>query len=250
MECVEFYVRSKLDGTDQPSLFFAAEEKGRPLIVGLHTWSYDRHNQTAKLLPLAERLNFNLLLPEFRGPNLDTNPIAHEACGSELAKADIIESLDYVLGNYDVDRENVFLIGGSGGGHMALLIAGYAPERFKAIICAVPITDLGKWAEQSAHYGKHVIACTGGDGAEMMRRSPIAYVDKIAEANLKIYHGKWDGIVPVSHSLTLYNEIVSRHPDSRVYLDIFDGGHEIPIKEIELLIIKQYDKKTVDSLTG
>ena len=250
MEQVEFFVKSKLDGSDQPSLFFAAEGKGRPLIVGLHTWSYDRHNQITKLLPLAEKLNFNLLLPEFRGPNLDTNPIAREACGSELAKADIIEAVDYALENYDVDRDNIFLIGGSGGGHMALLIAGYAPERFKAIISAVPITDLKKWTEQSASYGKHVIACTGGDEAEMMRRSPISYVDKIAEANLKIYHGKWDRTVPVSHSLTLYNEIVTRHPEARVYLDIFDGAHEMPMKEMELFITKQYDKKTVDTLTG
>lgn len=250
MKETEFFVTSRLDGTSQPSLFFAAEGKRRPLIVGLHTWSCERHNQIQKLLPLAEKLDFNLLLPEFRGPNLDTNPIRHEACGSELAKADIIEALDYALENYDVDADNVFLIGGSGGGHMALLIAGYAPERFKAIVSVVPITDLKKWTEQSAHYGKHVIACTGGDEGEMMKRSPISYVDKIAEANLKIYHGKWDKTVPVSHSLTLYNEIMSRHPEALVYLDIFDGGHEMCLEEIELFITKQYKKNTVDSLTG
>ncbi len=250
MEYVEFFVKSKLDGTDQPSLFFATEEKGRPLIVGLHTWSYERHNQIAKLLPLAEKLNFNLLLPEFRGPNLDTNPIAHKACGSEYAKADIIESLDYVLENYEVDRNNIFLIGGSGGGHMALLIAGYAPERFKAIVSVVPITDLKKFIGQSTHYGKHVIACTGGDEEELMKRSPIFYIDKIAEANLKIFHGKWDKTVPVSHSLTLYNEIVSRYPEARVYLDIFDGAHEMCIDQIELFITKQYDREPIDSLSG
>lgn len=250
MEYIEFFVKSKLDGSEQPSLFFAASGEHRPLILGLHTWSCERHNQIEKLLPLARKLDFNLLLPEFRGPNLDTNPIKHEACGSELAKADIIESLDYALENYDIDRDNIFLVGGSGGGHMALLIAGYAPERFKAIVSVVPITDLKKWTEQSAHYGKHVIACTGGDETEMMKRSPIAYVDKIATANLKIYHGKWDKTVPVSHSLTLYNEIISRHPAATVYLDIFDGGHEMCLGEIELFILAQYKKKNEETLTG
>ena len=250
MEYIEFFVKSKLDGTEQPSLFFAASGEHRPMILGLHTWSCERHNQIEKLLPLARKLDFNLRLPEFRGPNLDTNPIKHEACGSELAKADIIESLDYALENYDIDKDNIFLVGGSGGGHMALLIAGYAPERFKAIVSVVPITDLKKWVEQSAHYGKHVIACTGGDEGEMMKRSPISYVDKIATANLKIYHGKWDKTVPVSHSLTLYSEIMSRYPDANVYLDIFDGGHEMCLNEIELFILAQYKKKNEESLTG
>lgn len=250
MKETEFFVTSKLDGTSQPSLFFSAEKKGRPLIVGLHTWSCERHNQIQKLLPLAEKLDFNLLLPEFRGPNLKTNPKPTEACGSELAKADIIESLDYALEHFDVDAENVFLIGGSGGGHMALLMAGYAPERFKAIASIVPITDLTKWVDQNPNYTEHIIACTSGDRAEMLTRSPISYIDKIAEANLKIFHGKWDRSVPVAHSIDFYNELISRHPRATVYLDIFDGGHEMCIGEIELFITKQYNKKPVDSLTG
>ena len=133
---------------------------------------------------------------------------------------------------------------------MALLMAGYAPERFRAIASIVPITDLTKWVDQNPHYTEHILACTGGDRAEMLKRSPISYIDKIAEANLKIFHGKWDRSVPVAHSIDFYNELIARHPRATVYLDIFDGGHEMCIEEIELFITKQYDKKAVDSLTG
>ena len=58
MNEIEFYVKSTIDGSAQPSLFFSAEGNGRPLLVGLHTWSFDRHNHQM-LLPLAERLGFN-----------------------------------------------------------------------------------------------------------------------------------------------------------------------------------------------
>jgi len=64
----ELYIRSTLDGTMQPSLFFRSPSaEKRPLLVGLHTWSFDRFNQIGNMLPLAEKYDFNLLLPEFRG---------------------------------------------------------------------------------------------------------------------------------------------------------------------------------------
>ena len=113
---IEINVKSSIDGTLQPNLFYAAKEKNRPLIVGLHTWSYNRFNQIENMLPLAEKLSFNLLLPEFRGSNLESNPDCKKACGSEAAKQDIKDAIDYVLEEYKIDKENIFLLGLSGGG--------------------------------------------------------------------------------------------------------------------------------------
>ena len=250
MEYVEFYVKSKLDGSEQPSLFFAAEGEGkRPLIVGLHSWSCARDNYP-KLLPIARRLGFALLMPEFRGPNLDTNPHCTEACASLLAREDVMESINYAVEHFDVDGDNVFIVGGSGGGHMALMMAAYAPDRFKAIASVVPISNLLHWRDQNPNYTRHVIACTGGDEEEMLKRSPISYIDEIAKANLKIFHGKWDKSVPVSQSIIFYNELIARHPSARVYLDIFDGGHEMRPSEIELFIRSQYSDGGNVAVTG
>lgn len=246
----EFYVTSKKDGTEQPSYFFTSDVDGkRPLMVGLHTWSCTRDNYP-KLLPIAQKLGFHLLMPEFRGPNLTTNPKRHEACGSELAMSDIVEAIDYALEHFDIDEKNVFLVGGSGGGHMALMMAGYAPERFRAIASIVPISNLMDWKDQAPGYGQHVIACTGGDEEEMKKRSPISYIDKIATANLKIFHGKWDKVVPVSQSIIFYNELIRRHPDANVYLDIFDGGHQMCADEIILFINSQYKSDENEALTN
>lgn len=246
----EILVPSTLDGSVEPSLFYKAAEEGRPLLVGLHTWSFDRSNQKDSLLPIAKRLGFNLLLPEFRGPNLVSNPRATEACASELAMRDIKDAIDYVINNEGVDAENIFLLGLSGGGHMALMMAGYIPEYFKAVGAFVPICDLEEWCDENANYAPHVRACCADSTEQMKKRSPISYIDNIARANVKIFHGKFDPVVPVFQSERLYSEIRARYPDARVFFDVFDGGHEIDLNAAEYWFMTQYKGKNVTRVTG
>jgi dipeptidyl aminopeptidase/acylaminoacyl peptidase len=92
---------------------------------------------------------------------------------------------------------------------MALLMAGYCPEYFKAIGAFVGITDLEMWAEYSDEYREHILACCSNDKEEMKKRSPMSYVETIANANLKIFHGKYDNSVPFTHSMNLYNTIIN-----------------------------------------
>ncbi|MBQ7566845.1 MAG: prolyl oligopeptidase family serine peptidase [Oscillospiraceae bacterium] len=250
MSEIELRICSTLDGTMQPSLFYPASKRGRPLLVGLHTWSYDRHNQVARLTPVAERLDFNLLLPEFRGPNLQSNPDCRKACGSEFAKQDIKDAIDHVVREQGADAENVFLLGTSGGGHMALLMAGFLPEYFKAVAAVVPITDLREWAAGSEKYRAKILACCGGSEREMAARSPITYLDTIARANVKIFHGKFDRTVPVAQSLEFYRRMMQTHPDARVFLDIFDGGHEIDMTTAVHWLLTQYKSAEVAEVTG
>lgn len=251
MEQQELWIKSAMDGTMQPSLFYRAEgEEKRPLLVGLHTWSRDRFNQVEVMLPYAEKCNFNLLLPEFRGGNLASSSRCQEACGSNLARQDVKDAIDHVLKEYPVDGGNIFLLGLSGGGMMALLMCGFCPEYFKAVGAYVPITDLKKWAGQNRDYREHVLACCGDSEQEMERRSPMSYVDTIAKANLKIFHGKQDPVVPVSHSLELYAALMECYPKSRVYLDIFDGGHQIDMETAMYWLMSQYEKKELVEVTG
>ena len=251
MEQRELLIRSTMDGTMQPSLFYGSKSsEKRPLLVGLHTWSYNRFNQIENMLPIAERHDFNLLLPEFRGENLPENPNCRDACGSALAKQDIQDAIDYVIANENVDAENVFLLGLSGGGHMALLMAGKCPEYFKAIGAFVPITDLRDWVKENNKYRPSVIACCGEAEQELFKRSPVYYLDTIAKANLKVFHGKFDKTVPVTHSIKFFNLMMEKYPKSEVYLDIFDGGHQIDLIEAEYWITSQYKKQDKGIVTG
>ena len=133
---------------------------------------------------------------------------------------------------------------------MALLMAGFCLELFKAVGAYVPITDLEKWTKQNPDYRDHVLACCGNDAGEMKKRSPMNYADNIAKANLKIFHGKFDPVVPVSQSEELYSRITEKHPDSRVFLDIFDGGHEIDMETAMYWFMSQYNSNKKTIVTG
>ena len=251
MEQREIYVKSTLDGSLQPSLFYKSDMgEGRPLLVGLHSWSLDRFNQIDDMLPQAEKYGFNLLLPEFRGGNLSTNEECTKACASEFAMQDIKDAIDYVIENEGVDRDNIFLLGSSGGGHMTLMMASFCPEVFRVMAAFVPISNLIKWAEYSDHYREHILACCSGDEEEMKKRSPFFNIDNIAKANLKIFHGKYDIVVPVTQSIELYNELMKKYPESRVFLDVFDGGHQMDMHQAMYWILSQYDGSDKVNVTG
>lgn len=251
----EIFVKSSVDNTLQPSLFHFSGEENRPMLVGLHTWSYERDNQVTNMLPYAEKYNWNLLLPEFRGANLASNPNCRDACGSGVAIQDIFDAIEYVTANYKIDSKKIFLLGCSGGGHMALLTTAKNSEMFKAVGAFVPITDLITWHRDSNSYSRHIEACLGGapnaDNIEIYKeRSPICYLDDIAKANVKIFHGRYDNVVSVKQSMDFYNCLYERHQNARVFLDIFDGGHEMDMETAFYWFLSQLNTDKLISVTG
>lgn len=220
----EIKVTSSIDGTKQPSLLWVPEKATKqptPVLVLLHTWSGDyRQKGSLEYQKQAVKRGWILLLPNFRGPN--KRP---EACGSKRARTDIIDALDYVLANYRVDSQRVYLAGVSGGGHMTLLMAGYYPDRFSAVSGWVGISDLAEWYRfhsrtgQPLGYAKDVLACVGGKpgdsekiDAEYRARSPIHHLQNVGDLHVDIAAGVTDGktgSVPIHHSLRAFNRIAA-----------------------------------------
>ena len=232
MTIPELQIPSSLDGSLQPSLFFHPSPESVapvPLVVGLHTWSYDRFNQVETYLPLCERYGWALLLPEFRGPNLAANPNRLDACGSRKARRDVLDAVEYVCRNSPVDRSNVFLLGCSGGGQAALLTAADAPELFRAVDVWCPVSDLIAWhrflLETGQKYSADMESCLGETPDEYAVRSPSSYIESLARVTLSIHHGRHDDVVPWRHSLELVRRLESAGAEE-LYFDVFDGGHE------------------------
>ena len=233
-EIKEVICRSSVDGSPEPVLFYhPGGALPVPLVVGLHTWSHDRHNQVDGMLPFCRERGWALLLPEFRGPNLVSNPRARQAGGSVLAIQDIIDGVEMVSERCPIDRDAVFLLGGSGGGHMSLLAAARAPTLWKGVSSWVPITDLAAWRVQNQEYASHVAACCGGlpgtsgeVDREYRERSPIFQVEALSEVTLSLHHGRFDPVVPYSQSWNLAQRLEGRGA-KRFFLDIFDGEHDL-----------------------
>lgn len=236
-EMIELSIKSSLDGSMEPCLFDCpANAAGAPLLVGLHTWSFDRFNQVKAMLPLCRERGWALLLPEFRGPNTIGNPRARQACAARLARQDVLDAVDRVCADYPLDPGKIMVLGGSGGGHMALMMVAYAPQRWRAVSAWVPITDLAAWLWEKpadSAYGKGIQACCGGApgdspavDAEYRDRSPLTHVQALREVNLSVHHGRFDRSVPYTHTLRLALEL-EKLQAPRFFFEIFDGAHEL-----------------------
>ncbi len=227
---------SKLDNSQQPALVCAASgTEVRPLAVCLHTWSYGLEQPCEHFLEQCKKRNWHFVFPLFRGPNW--NP---EACGSDLVVSDLESIVHYMKEHYPVDENQIYLVGGSGGGHASLLMAGRKPELWSAVSSWCPISDLGAWYDQTHRkksspaqrgYDNHIYEACGGDpltntkaSEQAKHRSPLTWL-KNAKGNVIVdigtgIHDGHTGSVPISHAILAYNEIAE--PQDRIRQEDID----------------------------
>ena len=211
----------KFDQSMQPAKFFRAEgAEPRPLVVYLHTWSYDHNQGTFKLhSELAAMRNWHMIFPKFRGPNWQP-----EACGSDLVVSDLEDAVAYVKSTAAVDPARIYLNGGSGGGHCSLLMAGRRPDLWTAVSAWCPISDIALWHRQSRErknaYADHIEASCGGSPVESQTalreaqcRSPLTWLPNAADyLPVDISTGIHDGhtgSVPVGQAIRAYNVLAA-----------------------------------------
>jgi len=228
-ELMKIEYLSELDQSMQPAWILPAEgQEKRPLAVCLHTWSYGIEEGYENFVEKCRQYNFHMIFPLFRGPNW--NP---DACGSDLVVSDLSCAVTYMRENYAVDEQRIYLVGGSGGGHASLLMAGRKPELFTAISSWCPISDLTEWFQQvnekkkdNPHrtYDDHIFEACGGNprtnpnaSAQAKHRSPVTW---LANATGKVIldigtgiHDGHTGSVPVSHAFHAFNKVAK--PEDR-----------------------------------
>ena len=217
-------VKSTYDGTMQPCWFWAPEKAKTepvPLVVGLHTWSgdYTYKSHYARSIEYGKAHDWAMVGPNFRGPN-STPP----ACGGEAAVQDIVDAVNYAKGRVKIDPKRIYIIGGSGGGHMTLLMAGRHPEIWAGCVAFCPITDVARWHADSIldhpgrgkNYARMLEKACGGTPDEKpdeyRKRSPLTWIDNARKAGIPVYivtgiHDGWKGSVPVGHAIRAFNAL-------------------------------------------
>lgn len=218
MSLTEVNYFCKFDKTFQPALIRISESSSpRPLVVALHTWSYDHANCGEGYRKAAEEWDWHFIYPEFRGPNWNS-----AGCGSDLVVSDLEDAVAYMKSICNVDPRRVYLTGGSGGGHCSLLLAGRRPDLWTAVSSWCPISDIAAWHAQCKgtrhdHYASHIEQACGGNPAESEEaalqcrvRSPLTWLANAREAGLTVdistgIHDGHTGSVPISQAFNAFN---------------------------------------------
>jgi hypothetical protein len=231
---------SRGDGSLQPAAFYdSGASSARPLLVALHTWSFDFDQEMS--VPYARWCidhDWALVAPSFRGPN--NRPAA---TGSELAVQDVLDAVEWARAHAVVDDRRIYLVGVSGGGHMTLLTlalgsamcagagasaAGRAPDLWAAASAWVPVSDLAAWHAECRAAGRPYAddlerSCGGAPGdspavdAQYRDRSPLTHLRPDTALPLDINAGIRDGhggSVPISHTLRAFNAVAA--PGDRI----------------------------------
>ena len=227
MNVKKVFIPSSADRTFQDAFFCRAEVKGpRPLLVGLHTWSMCFRDGFEQYRDVCEKLGWDLVYPNFRGPNW-----TRQAMGSHYVVTDLMDARQYAIDHSDIDPERIYLAGGSGGGHCSLMMAGRTPGAWAGISSWCPISDLQAWHDQcmdkpgNQAYALEIEAAAGGNpGQELVarlrceERSPLTWLHAATnQVTLDISSGIHDGhrgSVPISHALHAFNAVAA--PEDRI----------------------------------
>ncbi len=209
---------SSKDGSEQHALFFSPRNATAraPLLVYLHSWSTDYKTAGGwdEALDESRRRGWAVIAPNFRGVN--DKP---EACASDLAVRDVLDSVDFASKHASVDGKRIYLLGSSGGGFMGLVMASRAPKLWAAVSVWVPISNLATWHEFSKtagnRYGTMMDQCFGGPPdtperqREYRRRSPLFSLARAKGVRIHVDAGLHDGhgknAVPLRQSLEAFN---------------------------------------------
>lgn len=240
-------VQSEADDKWQPFYYWEAEKPDQPLVVHLHTWSGNYAQINDSLAANTKAKGWNYIHPDFRGPN--NHP---EACGSELAIADIDQVIDWALSTLLVNRDSIFVLGASGGGYATLITYMKSRHQIRGFHAYVPISDLAAWYEESlvrtTRYAQNILDCTASedsvlDVAEAKRRSPLYWKTpqkKRQDATLHLYAGVHDGYtgsVPITHSVNFYNKLLRD-------AEVTDSTKLVDNQTIIRLLTRQKGKET------
>ncbi|MBS2020916.1 MAG: S9 family peptidase [Deltaproteobacteria bacterium] len=160
---------------------------------------------------------------------------ADDGVSREQALEDCASVLDWLAGQPDIDAQRIGVQGGSYGGYLVLATAAFFPQKIRAAVDVVGISNLVTFLENTSPYRRDLRRAEYGDEripevrAVLQRISPLNSVDKMTPA-MFVQQGKNDPRVPQSEAEQIVKALrdAGRAP---WYLLALNEGHGFQKKE-------------------
>lgn len=227
------------DGLALPSyltLPLGAEPAGLPLVLLVHggPWSRDSWGYNPVVQLLANR-GYAVLQVNFRGSTGYGRAFLRAGIGELAGKMhdDLVDAVDWAVGEGYADRDRVAVFGGSYGGYAALVGVSFTPDVFAAAIDFCGVSNLVTFLRTVPEFTRpHLVNnwyLFAGDPedpeqeAELWARSPISRVDRM-RTPLMVVQGGNDVRVVKAESDQIVDALRARGVEVE-YLVKDDEGH-------------------------
>ncbi|SEQ70360.1 Dipeptidyl aminopeptidase/acylaminoacyl peptidase [Virgibacillus subterraneus] len=181
---------------------------------------------------------YTIFAPNFRGSTGYGSSFVKlvEQDWGEGPRLDCVAGIEWLFEKTITDREKLFLVGGSYGGYMTLLLHGRHPEYFKACVDIFGPSDLFSFINSVPPHWKPIMDRWLGDPERDKERfikdSPVTYLDGMTKPMLVIQGAKDPRVVKEeSDNIVAKLEEAGRDVE---YLVLEDEGHGFSKKENEI----------------
>lgn len=234
------------DGLQIEALYFQAkpEKNNGYLIFWPHggPQASERKNFRALFQFLLHR-GYSIFAPNFRGSAGYGAKFMKMVEGDwgHGPRLDNVAGLEWLIEQGYADRDKIFLMGGSYGGYMALLLAGRHPEYFKAVVDIFGPSNLFTFINSVPEHWKPMMKQWVGDPEKdrdkLIEDSPDTYVDQMVKPML-IIQGANDPRVVKAESDQIVEKLKQRGIDVE-YVVLEDEGHGFSKKENEMMVYRK-----------
>lgn len=183
---------------------------------------------------------YTIFAPNFRGSTGygSTFVTLVEQDWGEGPRLDCVHGIEWLFDNNITDRDKLFLVGGSYGGYMSLLLHGRHAEYFKAVVDIFGPSDLFSFVESVPDHWKPIMERWVGDPVRDKERfikdSPVTYLDGMVKPMLVIQGAK-DPRVVKKESDQIVHKLEEAGRDVEYYV-MNDEGHGFSKKENEIKV--------------
>ncbi|KFM98989.1 S9 family peptidase [Bacillus clarus] len=188
------------------------------------------------------RQGYNIFAPNFRGSTRYGSTFTKmiEGDWGKAPRLDCVAGMEWLFEQGISNAEKLFVMGGSYGGYMTLLLFGRHSEYFRAAIDIFGPSNLFSFIDSMPEEWKPIAVSFIGDVEKdkerLMKDSPITYLDQMNKPIL-IIQGANDPRVVKTESDQIFQALQKKGVDAE-YIVLEDEGHGFSKKENEIYVYR------------
>lgn len=226
--------QSSADGLEIEGLLYTPADLqpgNHPLLLHIHGGPISQYNQRWDgTVQYFVQQGWIVIEPNFRGSTGYGRAFRDKLTGA-WGHEDMLDNLgaiDYLQQRGLIDAGRVVAWGGSGGGYATMLLLGKWPERFKAGVALVGVSNFMSFPEQTDRIARYLIQDLLGHRADNFglyeERSPVTFAKDI-KAPLLIMMGESDFRVPASQGEEMVAALKAAGKTEFEYISYPGEGH-------------------------